>query len=237
MKLLNINEKGLKTMFSKKTILIAISLLACMFVLSGCGTETAKNETVQNSDNMTPIGNETSANATGQTGNATAEDNRALIEQLMKEKGLADEEETTHEEEETNETADNRALIEQLMKEKGLIDNETDNGTNATEEEPESETPTNFTIEIIHMRGEPEKDLDIKAGSSVTWISRQPNYVHRIQIKIKSDTGIFKEDVLDDPVGLLENESFAYTFDDAGIYKWMSLTNYPTTSGVITVTE
>jgi plastocyanin len=187
----------------RNTILIAISLLACLFLISGCGTETAKNETIQNSDNMTPIENITLENA-------------------------AEEAEETPAVEENRTAEENQALIEELMKEKGL-DEET------AEEEPEEETPTNFTIEIIYMRGEPEKDLDIEAGNSVTWISRQPNYVHRLQIRIKSDTGVFKEYMLDEPASLEENDSFTYTFENAGIYQWLSLTNFPTTQGIITV--
>lgn len=186
-----------------KKIIILVCLVACLFLAAGCYP---KGE-IQSSDDMTPIeGSNESADDASNTEpleNRTAEDNKALIEQLMKEKGLD-----------------------------ATEDNEEETEKNESEETTEE---GNYTIEIINMRGEPEKNLDIKAGDSVTWISRQQNYVHRIQLRLKLDNGGYGNYILEPSVSLKMNESFTYQFEEAGKFQWYSKTNYPTTSGYITV--
>ena len=198
----------------RKAILIPICLLVCLFLIVGCSPEQSN---VQTSDEMTAIEDNVTADNETAGDNETTEDNET--------------EESSETGEEENRTAEeNRALIEQLMQEQGI---------NATEDDEEEEEtgPEGYTIELINMRGEPEKNLDIEVGDSVTWISRQPNYVHRIQLRLKLENGAFGETILDPAVSLTEDEEFTYNFDEQGYYQWYSKTNYPTTSGYINVTE
>jgi len=192
-----------------RKIIIAVLLIICLVLLVGCSQTNEEN--VKTSDEMDAIDDNTTEETT---------DNETIDE---------DSDDTTEVDE--NRTAeDNQALIAQLMEEQGLVD-ENDSETNETEEDDDG----NWTIEIIHMRGEPEKDLDIKVDDSVTFISRQPNYIHRIQLREKLENGAFDSTLLDPAVSLKNNESFTYTFEKAGKFQWYSKTNYPTTSGYITV--
>ena len=193
-----------------RKIIIAVLLIACLVLLAGC-TQT-NEENIQTSDEMDTIDD----NATEETADNETADNDSI--------------ETTDEIIDENRTAeDNQALIAQLMEEQGLVD---EDGNETDEEE---DTDGNWTIEIIHMRGEPEKDFTIDLGDSVTFISRQPNYIHRIQLREKLENGAFDSTLLDPAVSLKNNESFTYIFEKAGKFQWYSKTNYPTTSGYITV--
>jgi len=189
-----------------KRIIIAICVLMSILLIIGCSPD-IENSSVQSSDNMSVIDNTTEDSSDDEADDSTDE---------------SDEDRTA---------TDNQALIDQLMAEQNL-DDETDEDDNETEEESND---GNWTIELIHMKGEPEKDITINAGDSVIFISRQPNYVHRIQLREKLESGAFNSTLLDPAVPLTEDDEFTYTFEETGKFQWYSKTNYPTTSGYITV--
>lgn len=208
----------------KKTIAISISVLVCLLFITGCYPNTEESS-VQTADEMQVMENNTT----------DVENNTIDIENNTTEVNENSTEEVNTSEERTAE--ENQDLINELMSDLG-VNNTEENTTNEAETNLSEETgPEEYTIELINMRGKPEKDLNIKIGDSVTWISRQPNYVHRIQLREKLDSGTYGETILDPVASLKINESFTYQFEDAAVFQWYSKTNYPTTSGTITVTE
>ena len=193
----------------KKSILIMISILIAVLFIVGCSSD------VVDSDNMESIEDNSSEDANDEVDNSTE---------------TSDDEEVDDSDEEEPSAEDNQALIQELMDDLEGIE------IDENEEEDEEETETgNYTIELINMRGEPEKNIDIGIGSSVTFISRQPNYVHRIQLRLKFENGSKGDFLLDPSAALHEDEEFTYIFYDDGEYEWYSKTNYPVTSGTITV--
>jgi plastocyanin len=122
---------------------------------------------------------------------------------------------------------DVKDLIKQLTEEAGL----------ETEEEEEEEVvSTGKTIVIENFRGNPE-DLTIKAGTTVTWENGMTFMNVIIILPQKNDSNKYETKWINDLVELWVNESYSYTFEEAGNFKWGSKTKFDKTYGFITVTE
>ncbi|MBW2996459.1 hypothetical protein KY332_04105 [Candidatus Woesearchaeota archaeon] len=124
---------------------------------------------------------------------------------------------------EESEDVDVKDLIKELSEEAGLD----------TEEEVVS---TGSTIVIENFRGTPE-DLDIKAGTTVTWENKMTFMNIIIILPQKNDSNKYDTRWINDLVELWIDESYSYTFEEAGDYKWGSKTKFDKTYGFITVTE
>ncbi|MBR9691460.1 hypothetical protein GOV06_01615 [Candidatus Woesearchaeota archaeon] len=129
-------------------------------------------------------------------------------------------------EEETAEEVDVKDLIKQLSEEAGL----------ETEEEAEEVTSESAIIVIEYFKGSPE-DLNIKAGTTVTWDNQMSYKNIVIILPQREDSNKYETKWINDLVELWVNEEYSYTFEEAGSYKWGSKTKFDKINGIITVTE
>jgi plastocyanin len=192
-----------------KAIYVLVGILIMLVLVSGC----EKGETQEGTVTTPEEAEETTADA---------------------EETTADAEETTADAEETEErTAEqNKELLEQLMEESGIETTDEEDTEETTDEEEET-TPSEAEITIENFQGTPD-EVTISAGGTVTWTSAQPNFMHRIGIRLKEDGGTYG-DTINELGEISEGESYSFTFEEAGEYQWYSSTNYPTTVGTVTV--
>jgi len=193
-----------------------IGLVAIVLLLSISGCKDT-GEVVEEDDN-------------GVSGATTSEDQKDATETEQTDDSTEQENQTDDEEE-----VDVKELYEQLSEEAGLNTEDSDED-NTSEESSEEATADDQTIVIDNFQGDPE-DLDIKVGTTVTFVNEQENFQHVIGLR-KEVNGMYSgNDVVDDWHPLLPGESYEYTFEDVGNYQWMSKSNYPDTTGEIVVTE
>lgn len=123
-----------------------------------------------------------------------------------------------------------KELIEKLSKEAGLISDDEEE----TEEEVSDETgPEIKEIVIENFKANP-KDLSIKVGDTVRWTNLMPNFKHIIIILPDGD-GTYSSRYINDVQDILLDESYEYTFNEAGKYKCGSKTKFDKVWGIITV--
>jgi plastocyanin len=79
------------------------------------------------------------------------------------------------------------------------------------------------TVEIADLAFAPD-EVTIAAGSSVTWVNRDPNLPHTAT----SDDDIF------DSGNLSEGDDFSFTFDEAGTFAYFCQV-HPTMRGTVVV--
>ncbi len=123
-----------------------------------------------------------------------------------------------------DENVDVKDLINQLSEDAGLA---TDDSSNAI---------TGSTIVIENFRGSPE-DLDIKVGTTVTWVNKMSFNNIIIVLPQKEDSNKYHTTWVNDLKELWLDEEYSYTFEEAGSYKWGSKTKFDKTNGFIEVTE
>ncbi len=204
-----------------KYILITI-MIAAFVALSGCGSEPTEEGTVIEHE---PEDGDMEVVVTDESDNASQ-----------------DADPSDDQADDNNET-DAKSLLEQMNKDAGLIDNnsdsddedsgnETDTGDNETSEEDEEAGIHEITM--INFQGEPE-DIEIDVGDTVKWTSEQPNFRHRINILRYEDDGTKSRPLLDPGMDLLNGQTVEHIFNKTGEYLWYSTTNYPGTSGDVTV--
>ena len=132
------------------------------------------------------------------------------------------------EQETTDENLSNKELIEKLSKEQGIVVDEDEEETVAESED--------VTITIENFEGDPE-DVDIKVGTTVTFLNEQENFKHVIGITPWENGKYTSKPIENEWHPILEGESWSYTFEEAGKFRWLSKSNYPDTQGEIEVTE
>ncbi|MBW2965681.1 hypothetical protein KY342_01100 [Candidatus Woesearchaeota archaeon] len=185
---------------------LKIIIMVCLLVLvSGCGKETDDENVVENID-----GDESSDSAEESEESDSTEENSDVV--------------IIEYDEETGTNAD---LVAELMKD--LVDED-----NADEEEEEEEVVISEDQEIVieNFRGDP-KDIVVEKGMTVKFTSLMPNFKHVIQIRKKKADNTYETPI---NVGvILEGETCEYIFEEEGTYQWLSKTNYPVTSGTVTV--
>ena len=131
---------------------------------------------------------------------------------------------------EEQEEIDVKDLIKELSEEAGL---ETEEDEDEADEEEATSGET--TIVMYKFQGTPE-DLDIKVGTTVTFVNEEDNFMHIVGVRVWAGSKYSLQ-----PVAgyheLLPGESYSYTFNETGKYQWLSKTKYPDVSGEIEVTE
>ncbi|MBD3248644.1 hypothetical protein GF336_01190 [Candidatus Woesearchaeota archaeon] len=192
-------------------------LIAALITLSGCGSETTEEGAIVDhgpeEGNVDVVVTDETDNESDDSGTDNSQeddtDTKALLEQMNEDAGLVE-----------DDTEDDENSV-----------NETDTENNETSEDAE---PGIHEITMINFQGEPE-DLEIEVGNTVKWTSEQPNFRHRINIMRYEEDGTKSDPLLDPGMELLNGQTVEHIFNETGEYMWYSTTNYPDTSGDITV--
>ena len=130
-----------------------------------------------------------------------------------------------------NEEVDVKELIKELSEEAGLDAEEAEEETTAA--------VSSMEVVIVNFRGSPE-DFEVEAGATVKFTNDMGNFVQRIIIlRQKEFSNKFETRPVnsDDLVDLMPGESYEYTFEEAGTFKWGSQTRFDKINGIVTVTE
>lgn len=131
----------------------------------------------------------------------------------------------------------NAELVAELMKD--LVDeDQTEVGTEEDSGEDSTEEVASEEKEIIleNFRGDP-KDITIKKGTTVKWTNMM-YFNHIIIILPKRDDNTYENRwINDDLEQLWYDESYEYTFDEVGNYKWGSKTKFDITNGKVAVVD
>ncbi len=150
-------------------------------------------------------------------------------------------EETSNETEEAggseDEEIDVKALLNQLSEEAGLETDDGEDEVNESEESDEEEITSSDVKEvtIVNFKGIPE-DFDIAVGTTVKWTNEMDNFMQIIVIyPQKNDSNKYEQMPVNDIIELLHGESYEYTFENAGTFKWGSKTKFDKIVGIITV--
>lgn len=201
----------------KTRLIFGVIVIAFLFMISGCSQE---NGEVVDEDTLQGTAGEGGPEQAEETDEDATED---IVEEV---------EDTA---ENLTEETDVKELIKELSEEAGL-DTE-----NMTEEEEETEveeeaTAENRTVVIDNYKGVPS-DFSITAGTTVTFMNEQENFKHIVGIRKWEGTRYPQTTVDGDYHPVLPGDSWSYTFEEAGKYQWLSKSNYPDTSGEITVIE
>ena len=132
-------------------------------------------------------------------------------------------------------------LIKKLSEEAGLPVEEEEGETaveaetNEVAEETVEENTGSQTEEVIidNFIAEPE-DLSVKVGDTIKWTNNMENFKQIIVIFPQED-GSYSTKEINDKVEIFLNESYEFTFNETGSYKWGSLTKFDKIYGIITV--
>jgi len=122
---------------------------------------------------------------------------------------------------------DVKDLIKELSEEAGLDSDE-------EEEETAEVVSGDVSIVIDNFQGDPE-DVEIEIGATVTFVNEQENFKHVIGINGWENSKYSSKTIDDEWHPLLPGDSWSYTFEEAGNYRWVSKSNYPDTQGKIIV--
>lgn len=194
----------------KLNYLNAIIMICLLILVSGCQSQEDENVV----EDINEVGDNSSSVVIIEN-TVTGEDSEIADSEE------ADDSEVSEDDQTGGTSAD---LVEELMQD--LVSDDT-----GTEEEEETVSEDQEII-IEYFRGDP-KDLTIEQGATVKFTNNMPNFKHVMQVRKKKDDGTYEHPIT---VGvILEGESAEYTFDETGTFQWLSATNYPITSGRITV--
>lgn len=205
-------------MMKTKNILGLFAVL-CILMVSGCGNDSVPEDSIEDivEDSTTVIEKVESQNE--------SEDMVDTVEDP------ADADKDAEESQEKNMTTEE--MIEKLSKEKGLIEDE-DSESESSENESDSTASTGTEIVIEGLSPSPE-NLNINAGDTVTWTSKQKNYRHIIMVRSIDESG--SKDEFAGPFVILYGESANLTFEEPGKYDYYSKPCYEAVNGEIVVSE
>lgn len=198
---------------------LSMTIMICLLILiSGCRKEEISGNIVENiseaqdADSVVVIGSgEAKARESDSAQEVEQNDNVVIIEY-------------------DEETGTNADLVKELMKD--LVDED----AAAEEEVIEEETAGaggKQEIIIDNFRGDP-KDLAIEAGTTVIWTNNM-HFNHVIIILPAQGDGTYAKTGINDLQQIWFEESYSFTFNETGKYKWGSKTKFDTTNGIITV--
>jgi len=192
---------------------LILGLAIISLILAGCsadGTGNVVNELPSEADSTEEVAEEDVEVIESLEGLSTKE----MIEKLSQDAGLIDADEETDEEDADEETDEEDA------------DEETDE---------ETTTSGNNSISILNFRATPD-DLSINAGDTVTWTNEMDNFIQIIIIlPYEVEEGKYSNKEINDLIELAKDESYEFTFEEAGVYKWGSKTKFDKINGIITV--
>jgi len=193
----------------KTKYIIAIGLIILILALAGCKQQTTatENNTADQSSSEVIIEKE------------TVDSSEIAVETPTEEPNV--EEQTTE-----NVTEEPPAVVEE---------NTTETTTNDSQETADSSAAgTVHDVTIENMAGNPE-DLDINIGDTIRWTNKMPNFAQIIIILPKNEDGTYAKKEINVLNKTLTLESYSYTFNDEGTFKWGSKTNFDKINGIITV--
>jgi len=129
----------------------------------------------------------------------------------------------------------NKELLKKLQEEAGL-----DSGEDDSESADETEDTTESVLEvkevtIQNFKGTPD-DFTIEVGTTVRWTNFMNNFKQLIVIlPWDDDKGKYDFKEINDMKQILYNESYEYTFEEAGDFRWGSKTKFDKINGEIKV--
>jgi plastocyanin len=129
----------------------------------------------------------------------------------------------------------NAELVAELMQD--LVDEDNAEEESSDEEAYDEEVVVNEPKEIIleYFRGDP-KDVTIDVGTTVRWTNMMHfNHIIIILPKRKDDNTYENRWINEDLEQIWYDESYEYTFNEVGNYKWGSKTKFDITNGKIVV--
>jgi len=200
----------------KKKYLSIIIVMCLLILVSGCGKDDEISGNVVDEVEEAEEPNPVVIIGTGDSQNidpATAVDQDANTE-----------DDIDTEAEDNTESNPNADLVAELMAD--LIGD-----TEDTEEVASGEKE----IVIENFRGNP-KDVIVEAGTTVTWINKM-YFQHIVIILPDQGDGTYANRWINDLEELWYDESYEYTFEEAGKYKWGSKSKFEVTYGTVTVLE
>jgi plastocyanin len=131
----------------------------------------------------------------------------------------------------------NAELVAELMKD--LVDeDQTEEDTEEDGSEDSTEEVADEEKEIIldNFRGDP-KDVTIEKGTTVKWTNMM-HFSHVIIILPKRDDNTYENRwINEDLEQLWYDESYEYTFNEVGNFKWGSKTKFDITNGKVVVVD
>ena len=152
---------------------------------------------------------------------------------------------TAKEENETEETTENKneevdvkELINKLGQEEGLWEGEEKEKTSdgGEEEGEESASTEENLITIENFRADPD-DITIKVGETVRWHNLMTYKNIILILPQKNNSNKYETKWINDLEEMLYDDSFKYTFNEVGNYKWGSKTKFDKIYGFIEVKE
>ena len=82
------------------------------------------------------------------------------------------------------------------------------------------------TVEMNALQFEP-KGIKVKPGTTVTWVNKEPS-IHNVR---QVQSVFLSQDVMK------EGDTFTYTFDEPGTYRYQCTYHHPSMNGVVIVEE
>lgn len=151
----------------------------------------------------------------------------AVLEEAVEEEETVVEK--TEDATEPEETVEEEEIVEADLEEEAPEVNET------VQEVIEEESGETIELEIEYFRTEPDSDWTINKGDTIQWTNKMPNYVHRIALFNEEEDGTFGQRWFNEVEDTLTGETYSYTFNETGKFKWGSLTKFDKIYGYITV--
>jgi plastocyanin len=131
---------------------------------------------------------------------------------------------------------DVKALLKNLSKEAGLpTDEEEEETVDEGGIEEETTETSEHTILVANFKGTPS-DLKINVGDTVVWKDEMENYKIVILVLPElNDSNVYSSKEINDAKETFYNESYSFTFTEAGEYKWGAKPKFDKIYGFITV--
>ena len=196
--------------------IIMIMMVLSLLVFSGCSKEEAPAEKDIQSDVMVEVEQTDSTEVEQQLEEAVEEPVEEVVEPVEEVVEPEVEEEVEEETPEAEETTEEEVVEEEV------------------EEDTSGEL---IELEIEYFKTQPESDWSIKKGDTISWTNLMPNYVHRIAIfpEKEEGSGTYEQRWVNEVEDTLTDETYTYTFNETGKFKWGSLTKFDKIYGFITV--
>jgi plastocyanin len=94
------------------------------------------------------------------------------------------------------------------------------------ERDPVEVSGTSVTVELKDIQFQP-KGIKIKPGTTVTWVNKDP-VIHNVR---QVESVFLSQDVME------EGDTFTYTFNEPGTYRYVCTYHHPNQLGVVIVDE
>lgn len=138
---------------------------------------------------------------------------------------------------------DTKELIKKLSEDAGLetddgedTEENDDNTTNTENDDSEDLTsePGVKEISIENFKGVPS-DITVNAGDTVRWTNNMDNFKQVVIVCAEEEKRYNCNSPINNKVEILQGESYEFTFEEDGSYKWGSITKFDKIYGIVTV--